>query len=59
MIHKTSTSCGSTKKITFCGFQLLIACAAVLVIGGLDLRPAAAVTIHEDFESYTGELEKE
>jgi len=59
MIHKTSMSCGSTKKITCCGARLLIACAAVLVIGGLGLRPAAAVTILEDFEAYPGELEKE
>jgi len=29
------------------------------VIGGLGLRPAAAVTILEDFEAYPGELEKE
>ncbi len=52
MIHKTLTSCGSTKKITFCEFRPLITCAAVLVIGGLGLRPAAAETILEDFEAY-------
>jgi len=52
MIHKTLTSCGATKKITFCGFRLLVACVTVLVTGGLGLRPAAAATTLEDFEDY-------
>ena len=52
MIPKSLMSRGSTKKITFRGFRLLVACAAVLVIGGLGLRPAAAATTLEDFEDY-------